>query len=236
MSRTLTALFDTRADAEAAQARLLAASIGADHVRLHDQASQGFGDIATRSSTRPDTGIWASIKNAFLPDEDRSVYEEGLRRGGTLLTADVSENEVDDAIRVLEDSNGIDLDSRTGDWHASGWTAPAIGAAAGMATTPMLEPDTDRDLATARADAFVDRTDLAMATGTDHVIPVVEEQLRVGKREVARGGARVRSYMVETPVNEQVRLREEHVSVERRRSISRFRRLRVTCSASATSS
>jgi len=45
---------------------------------------------------------------------------------------------------------------------------------------------------------------------------VIEESLRVGKREVERGGARVRSYVREIPVTEQVNLREEHVSVERR--------------------
>jgi uncharacterized protein (TIGR02271 family) len=47
-------------------------------------------------------------------------------------------------------------------------------------------------------------------------IPVVEEQLEVGKREVERGGVRVRSRIVERPVQEELRLREEHVSVERR--------------------
>jgi len=47
-------------------------------------------------------------------------------------------------------------------------------------------------------------------------IPVVQEELKVGKREVQRGGVRVFSRVVETPVNESVNLREEHVSVERR--------------------
>ncbi len=47
-------------------------------------------------------------------------------------------------------------------------------------------------------------------------IPVVEEELRVGKREVERGGVRVESRVTETPVEEQVNLREEHVHVERR--------------------
>jgi uncharacterized protein (TIGR02271 family) len=47
-------------------------------------------------------------------------------------------------------------------------------------------------------------------------IPVVEEQLQVGKREVERGGVRVRSRIVERPVREELRLREEHVNVERR--------------------
>ncbi|MDB5793116.1 MAG: hypothetical protein JWQ80_3140 [Massilia sp.] len=47
-------------------------------------------------------------------------------------------------------------------------------------------------------------------------IPVVQEQLKVGKREVQRGGVRVFSRIVETPVNESIGLREEHVNVERR--------------------
>jgi uncharacterized protein (TIGR02271 family) len=47
-------------------------------------------------------------------------------------------------------------------------------------------------------------------------IPVVQEDLKVGKREVQRGGVRVFSRVVETPVNESINLREEHVSVERR--------------------
>ena len=45
---------------------------------------------------------------------------------------------------------------------------------------------------------------------------MVEERLLVGKREVSRGSVRVRSYMVEEPVHEEVSLREERVNVERR--------------------
>jgi uncharacterized protein (TIGR02271 family) len=47
-------------------------------------------------------------------------------------------------------------------------------------------------------------------------IPIVEEQLRVGKREVRRGGVRVRSHNYEKPVEANVQLREEHATVERR--------------------
>lgn len=52
--------------------------------------------------------------------------------------------------------------------------------------------------------------------GSDAAIPVVQEQLKVGKRDVQRGGVRVYSRVVETPVEESVTLREEHVHVERR--------------------
>lgn len=47
-------------------------------------------------------------------------------------------------------------------------------------------------------------------------IPVVEEAVDIGKRAVEGGHVRVRSYVVEQPVNEQVNLRDERVTVERR--------------------
>ena len=50
---------------------------------------------------------------------------------------------------------------------------------------------------------------------TDQTINVVEEDLEVGKREVETGGVRVRSHIVERPVEENVRLRSEHIHVER---------------------
>ena len=46
-------------------------------------------------------------------------------------------------------------------------------------------------------------------------IPVVEEELVVGKRAVNQGGVRVYRRVVEVPVEESVNLREEHVTVER---------------------
>jgi uncharacterized protein (TIGR02271 family) len=46
-------------------------------------------------------------------------------------------------------------------------------------------------------------------------IPVIEEELQVGKREVETGGVRVQSRITEKPVEEHVTLREEHVKVER---------------------
>jgi hypothetical protein len=127
MSRTLTALFDTRADAEAGRQRLLAANVDADNIRIHDKSSVG----ETGYSSHEEPGLWASIKNAFLPDEDRHTYEEGLRRGGVLLTADIDSDDAGEAIRALEDTglNGIDIDERASQWKSQGWNPPAAGAA-----------------------------------------------------------------------------------------------------------
>jgi uncharacterized protein (TIGR02271 family) len=46
-------------------------------------------------------------------------------------------------------------------------------------------------------------------------ISVIQEDLLVGKKEVQTGGVRLRSRIVERPVEETIRLREEHVHVER---------------------
>ena len=75
--------------------------------------------------------------------------------------------------------------------------------------------DREREL---RASGFVPpvASPVAPTAAADEVIPVVEEQLVVGKRQVDRGGVRVRAYTVETPVQESVSLREERVHVERR--------------------
>jgi stress response protein YsnF len=46
-------------------------------------------------------------------------------------------------------------------------------------------------------------------------VPVIEEELQVGKREVETGGMRVRSRIIERPVEENLRLRQERVRVDR---------------------
>jgi uncharacterized protein (TIGR02271 family) len=53
------------------------------------------------------------------------------------------------------------------------------------------------------------------ATTEEQAIPVIQEELKVGKRTVQRGGVRVYQRVIETPVQEEVTLREEHVTIER---------------------
>ncbi len=52
-------------------------------------------------------------------------------------------------------------------------------------------------------------------TADSDSIPVIEEELEVGKREVETGRVQLRSRIIERPVEETLRLREEHVNVER---------------------
>ena len=86
------------------------------------------------------------------------------------------------------------------------------------------EMNKDLNVSTTRRDTLdtnVNRTTTEtnrMAARTDETVnvPVIEEELAVGKRTVETGGVRVHSNVTETPVNETVRLHEEHVNVERR--------------------
>lgn len=55
----------------------------------------------------------------------------------------------------------------------------------------------------------------AARESTEGSIPVIREELQVGKRAVQRGGVRIFSRIVEQPVEETVRLREERVRIER---------------------
>ena len=52
-------------------------------------------------------------------------------------------------------------------------------------------------------------------TDNDTSIPVIEENVEIGKREVETGGARISSRIVEEEVEENITLREEHINVER---------------------
>ena len=187
MSRTITAMFDSRSEAEAARDQLRS-TIGAD-ARIIDKSSTSSG---TAGESR---GFWADLKDIFVPDEDRYSYEEGVRRGGFLLCANVDEAQADRACSILESSRTVDFDSRERQWRSEGWTG----------YPGQRETTGGRDFSGERGKIVEEER-----------IPLVEEQLRVGKREVNRGGARVRSYVEERPVRESVNLREEHVNVERR--------------------
>lgn len=224
MTRTVTAFFDSRAEAEAARDRLYQSRIDAERVRIIDQSNMGSGtstSTSTSTSSSQEGGFWESLKNAFMPEEDHYAYSEGLRRGGFLLTAEVSETEANEAIRVLDESGSVDFDQRTEQWRGEGWAGLAgdgqSKAGMGMGSSGMgaMASGYTAETRTNTASSLTGSDAREGVVAEEH-IPIVEEELKVGKREVERGGARVRSYVREVPVSEQVRLREEHVEVERR--------------------
>src|SRR5438309_8292286 len=120
MSRTITAMFDSRSEAEAARDRLSAT--GASNVKIVDQQSASGTGSSDRSGTGDSHGggFWESVKEAFMPHEDRHAYEEGVRRGGYLVCATVEESQADQACSILEDG-AVDFDRRQDSWRSEGW-------------------------------------------------------------------------------------------------------------------
>jgi uncharacterized protein (TIGR02271 family) len=221
--RTLTAMYDSSSAAEAAREALVSAIPNA----MVSVRGAGAGSEAGATSG----GFWEDLKNLFLPDDDRAAYGEGLRRGGYLLTAQVPDGAEDQALDVLESTDPVDLDARSTEWRAEGWeggtpatsgTAAASGLAVG--SSGLVAPTGGAAYSAAeqaglredRSSSYAAAPRTETGRSEDERLQVIEEELRVGKREVGRGGVRVRSYVTERPVEEQVELRQEHVTIDRR--------------------
>jgi hypothetical protein len=74
--------------------------------------------------------IVGALKNAGHTDEEAHVYSEGVRRGGTLLSARVPDELLGQAEAVLTRHNSVDAATRGSAYRESGWnsfdeTAPA---------------------------------------------------------------------------------------------------------------
>ena len=219
-NRNLTAFFDDRASADAAVAQLRQLGITDASVRVTG------GEEYVGRDYHENKGFWESVADFFFPPEDSAAYAEGLRRGGYLVTLTrVSPDVYDQAVEILDAEGSVDLDERTSAWREEGWSsAPGASTSGGMTAAGMgvLGGDAGRVADPARDESFVAGTTPASGFGAtaagrdEDTIPVVEEQLRVGKRDVNLGRVRVRSYVVEEPVSEDVRLREDRVEIERR--------------------
>lgn len=220
-SRSVVAFFDKREEADRAIQRLVTAGIPRSEINIVEGARGGAGSSSTMSS-QDDKGFWELLKDLFLPEEDRHAYAEGLRRGGYVVSVRTSQAHYNQVLDILDAEGTVDIEQRESAWRSEGWSGyqPGKMGVAGSAAGPtgstsasMMGGATAPSMARGMA---ASATGAAATAAREEVIPVAEEQLRVGKREVGHGRVRIRSYTVETPVTEQIGLREEHVTLERR--------------------
>jgi uncharacterized protein (TIGR02271 family) len=178
-------------------------------VDIDERAAQWAGGAAT---ARPESmrmsgagGMQQSASVAMQADKtgDRNLYQQQSLNDPTPMGGTYQEPM----------SDGGNLSSGTSGASLQGSSSAGSAMAGGSA---QQQGSQQRDTSTTSTTGTTGTTGSTVATGAT-AIPVVEEQLKVGKREVQRGGVRVFSRVVETPVHESIGLREEHVNVERHR-------------------
>jgi uncharacterized protein (TIGR02271 family) len=177
MARTIVAVFSSRADAERVAQALMDEGIPRRDIGIADNAAR---EEYERRGERQGGGFWnwlfGSADDEAAWGSDVDYYNEGIRRGGSVVSVNADER-VADRVQSIMDAHGAQVEQ-------GGRRAPeTAGARAGSG---------------------------------EEVLPVVEEQLRIGKRAVTRGGVRIYTRVTERPVEENVTLREERVNVERR--------------------
>lgn len=221
MTHTLVAAFDTLDEALAAKSELLTERVLESNIQISSSKVEtpAAGSTSTAGTSSVEHQDHESLghkishffSNLFGDDEDNKphryavAYPEAYRRGATLLTVvattDAEAEKVED---ILERNGAFDIDERSATWGTNDATQAGAAATTHLAGT---------HVATDRAEV-IDRTVDTAAGSTS--IPVIEENLRVGKREVNTGRVRVVSRVSERPVEETVNLHEEHAHVERR--------------------
>ncbi|OWV78849.1 hypothetical protein ATY78_12185 [Rhizobium sp. R635] len=176
---SLTAFFDSRSEAESAVSRLEDAGVPVARIRL----MPGYeADGKNAGAMRDDrSGFFDALADFFLPDEDRAVYAEGLRRGGFLVQV----NDIDDALYetvhdILDDEGSIDMDERADLWSSEGAFQGASNT--GFAGSAHGGKASD-DLAVSES-AFEGRESVS---ASDDARPVAT-------RDTTHGSAKVRAY------------------------------------------
>jgi stress response protein YsnF len=142
-------------------------------------------------------GLIGGLTSAGISETDANYYAEGVRRGGVLVMVRTTEEMADKAAEILDDAGAKDVDEKAREWRSSGWT-PSGAVSSSDVRVSGQQRKSPKDV-----------------EGTQSV-PVIKEELHVGKRTVERGGVRIYSRIETEPVEEQVTLRDENVTVERR--------------------
>jgi uncharacterized protein (TIGR02271 family) len=202
--QTIVAVYDRRTDADAAVRELAAANVPSQAISRHEN---GTGTTTETSAPREE-GFWARLFGS-QPDHDTSVYDRSIEDGSSVVSVRVASDHVDHISSILEAHNPIDIEERSAQYEGS-----ALGT-----TSPLSPPSVTGSLGTAGSlgtpdtiGAPVTTAETASETGA---MQLAEESLAVGKRAVGGATTRVRRFVVETPVQEQVSLRNESVTLER---------------------
>lgn len=67
-------------------------------------------------------GLAGALVNMGVPEEEAGYYAEGVRRGGTLVVVDSSDEMTDRGRSIMTRYNPVDVQERSARWRERGWT------------------------------------------------------------------------------------------------------------------
>lgn len=187
--QTIVAVYDSNSNADAAVRDLEAANVPSQAISRH----AGGSETTTTATPVREEGFWARLFGSE-PDHDASIYDRSIDSGSTVVAVRVPDEHAEHVSSILETHHPIDIDERSAHYLAS-------GTSTGPATTAPLSGTL--------------HTPGAAGASESGTIQLAEETLAVGKRAVSGPTTRIRRFVVETPVQEQVSLRDETVTLER---------------------
>ena len=101
---TIVGLFETRAKARRAKGDLIRAHIASPNIVLYDRSRAD-------SSRELEQTFWESLKDSSAFAEDRRFYEEGMRRGGTVISVRINDEQMSQAAEILSKQGAIELNT-----------------------------------------------------------------------------------------------------------------------------
>lgn len=168
--------------------------------------SPGYAEDENRSGNLNErTGKVGSFFKSLFSDNDyyANRYTEVAEKHSLVTVHANDYEEAERAADILDECGAINVDEGSGR-ESSAFTNTGTETSGAFVS--------DRESNDLMFDSEKDRDrDLT----SEASIPIIEEEVNVGKREVRRGGVRVHSRIIEKPVEETLRLREERVVVER---------------------
>lgn len=205
MAKTIVGLYDHASTAQTVVGALEGAGFGEQHLRVfsHD------GSMQSKYASQKNEMNPSYLTGRGVPDDEAQFYFEAVRRGGSLVVARVRDENADDVADVMEGHDPVRFEDRHDDYRASGFTG--YDASASAFTDDEMRAERDRYASNAS-----ENTRRAGTTEGEERVQIVEENLKIGEREVERGSARLHTSVETEQVEETLRLREEHVRVDRR--------------------
>ncbi len=199
---TVVGVFEDYGTADRVARELTSAGIPREAIDLRSNFRTGAAGRTEEDNREHEGGISGFFHRLFGGGDSESEhahdYAEMVRRGNAVVSVTAPREQANRAAGIMNDLGAIDIDRRVADYRKAGYRGYDENA-----------PAYSREEAEREREQYRNRQGGA-------TIPVVEEELEVGKRVVRRGGVRVYSQVRDVPVEEEVTLREEHVKVERR--------------------